>query len=161
MVYSVPYDTIFDKPVKNKLAVKLSNNVFSAETITIDDASATITPLFEVFGATELASVARHDQVSGIGLNYELTGEVDNITKDILAKFLKVGVPIPAGTSIIDISKYISAVDLTDPSLPGIMIDNNGDLIINLVKLEGDEGVEVQALSGGTMVKVMYGLEDE
>lgn len=161
MVYSVPYDTIFDKPVKNKLMVKLPSNTFSTEAITVDDASATIMPLFEVFGATELASVARHDQVGGIGLSYELVGEADNVAKDIAAKFLKVGVPLPPGTSIIDISKYISLVDLTDPSLPGIMIDDNGDLIINLVKLEWDEGVEIQALSGGTMVRVMYGLEDE
>ena len=161
MVNSTPYDTIFQLPVKNKLSVKLSNNTMSEEVLTVDDASATIVPLFEVFGAAELASVARHDMVGGIGLGYELTAEVDDITKDITAKLLKVGAPTPVGVTALDISKYISAVDLTDPSLPGIMIDDNGDLVINLLKLEGDEGVEVQALSGGTMIKVTYGLEDE
>jgi hypothetical protein len=160
MVNSVPYDTIFFKPVKNTLAVKLKANTFAAENLTIEDASATITPLFEVFGSAELASIARHDTVGGVGLNYELTSEIDDITKDITAKFLKVGAPRSAGVTTIDISKYISAVDLTDPSLPGILIDENGDLIINLIKLEGDEGVDVQALSGGTMVRVTYGMEE-
>lgn len=161
MVTSVPYDTIFNKPVKNKLSVKLLANTFSSEAITVEDASATITPLFEVFGSAELASIARHDTVGGIGLNYELTAELDDITKDITAKLLRVGAPKPAGVTALDISQYISPVDLTDSSLPGIMIDENGDLIINLIKLEGDEGVEIQALSGGIMVKVTYGLEDE
>ena len=160
MVNSVPYNTIFDKPVQNKLAVKLDTVTISNETVTITDATSNITSLFEVFGSAELASVARHDMVSGVGVSYELTAEIDNITKDITAKFLKVGVPVPVGTQTIDISKYISAVDLTDPSLPGIMIDDDGNLVINLLILEGDEGVEVQALSGGTMVNVSYGLED-
>lgn len=161
MVEAVPFGTFFHKtPFKSKLKVKLPDNQILPSSSTMDDASATIVPMFEIIGGVELATIARQDLVGGVGLAYEIVGEVDNVTKQITAKMLKAGVRPPTVAGAIDISKYISPVDLTDETLPGILIDEDGNLILSLLKLEGDEGVEIQALSGGNMIEVTYGLEE-
>lgn len=161
MVNAIPYDTFFNRPsFKNKLKVKLPENPISTPDEDSDDGNALI-PLFESIGAGELARITRQDLVGGIGLNYEIIGELDTITKEITAKMLKAG-PVPPSVSMpIDISKYISPVDLIDDTLPGIMIDDEGNLIINLLQLSNEEVIEVQALAGGSMIRVPYGLEEE
>jgi len=161
MVEAVPFDTFFHKPAfKSPLKVKMPDNTIAPSATIMDDASASIVPLFEIIGGVELAKIARQDLVGGVGLSYEIIGEVDNVTQQITAKMLKAGARPPTVTGAIDISKYISLVDLTDETLPGILIDEEGNLILSLLKLEGDEGVEIQALSGGNMIEVTYGLEE-
>ena len=160
MVNAVPFDTLFDRvSIKNNRAVKLPENPIMPENPSLDSQSNSIVALFETLGAVELATITRHDMVSGSVVSYGLTGEVDDVTKEVTARMLRSGTPPAPPQGGIDISTYISEFDLTDSTLPGIMINDNGELVINLFKLGQDERVEVQALSGGNIININYGLE--
>lgn len=157
MVNATPYANFFGgKTFDNKLKVKLPENTIGAPDEEYTDATDLIL-LFESLGAIELASITRQDLVGGIGLNYEIVGQVDNLTREVTARMLQAA-PVPAA---IDISKYIALEDIVDETLPGIMIDDEGNLVISLLQLGNDEAVEVQVLSGGNMIKIPYGLEED
>lgn len=164
MPTATPTYFMFDaRRIGNKLLVKLPVSTIALESVTLDDGTNSILPLFEVIGAGELASIARHDQVGGVSLAYQITGQDDDLTKKLTAKLLATGAGdvVAAAPDSIDISKYISPTDLTDDTLPGILINEEGDLMISLLMLGEDELVEIQTLSGGKMINIVYGLEDE
>lgn len=58
----------------------------------------------------------------------------------------------------IDPSEYVSIFDTDGLGLPGINMDEEGNLYINLIKLGLDEFIEVQALSGGKIIEIIHGL---
>jgi len=164
MVTATPTYFMFDaKRIGNKLSVKLPIYTTPIDSVALDDGTNSILPLFEVIGAGELASIARHDQVGGVNLAYQITGQDDDLTKKLTAKLLATGAGdiVATAPDTIDISKYISPTDLTDDTLPGILIDEEGDLVISLLMLGEDEIVEIQTLSGGKMIDIVYGLEEE
>lgn len=149
--------------IRNSLAVKLPETTVTAGVVSLDDGANSIVPLFESIGAGELASIARHDQVGGVNLSYQIVGQDDDLTKKLTAKLLATGAGdvVAADPDILDISRYISPTDLTDDTLPGILIDEEGDLVISLVMLGSDELVEIQALSSGKMIHITYGMEED
>lgn len=158
-----PTFTMTTPRIGNKRSVKLPESTIAIDSVTLDDGTRSILPVFESIGSGELASIARHDQVGGVRLAYQIVGQDDDLTKKLTAKLLATGAGdiVAAATDSIDISKYISPTDLTDDTLPGILIDEEGDLVISLLKLGTDELLEIQTLSGGKMINIVYGLEDE
>jgi hypothetical protein len=122
--------------------------------------------LFENIGGIEIANIIRHDTVEGINPYYNIISNLSKIKNQIdpitlIARQKSSLTPASFGKSItlftrIPLSDYLEDIGVNDY----IFIDDDdnsqtyGNLIIELVNLDGDELVEVEIAKTGTIYQV-------
>ena len=121
------------------------------------NAEAMVDLLFENIGGQELLQIARYDTVNGQSVLYQPIKNLNIIQEEYnpnnILKLQKTSdrifqnFPIKIDPTIPDES--------TIPGVPGnVYLDNDGNLVIELINLEGNDQVEVEITLNGTIYSI-------